>query len=162
MNKLLEQLYDTSADDVRFCLGHMEMLPGVLLPAICIAYGNWPPGLLDAVRDAFHDGLSLDINRNPDGSATLTIATRQLVQLELEESGQTDVLRAPAWSATLEHVAARSADGFNRDRTQTGGCLLVLRTAREAFGCWMPRDAPHVVLGDVCPASTLPIPAPPV
>ncbi len=96
MNNELEQLYENTAEDLRFGIGTLKLPNLRPAPIIQIHYRDWSRGKLDVIRQSFRGGVILVSGRRASGACDLYLATRERIGLQAKHDGHTSMLRAPA------------------------------------------------------------------
>ena len=121
MNEL-KDLYDASAQDLRFGIGLIAHEECEHIPIICIQYMDWPREVLEAVRDSMRSGIKLNRCQRGDGRIDLILETRERAQLSGCDGDHTGIIRFPSWDARLEGIEPavllqRSSQPPHRDRS---------------------------------------------
>ena len=132
-NRDLEQLDDATEEDLVFAVGTLMMPGGPEWPYLHIHYAVWTREKLTLVRNAFCGGLILVMRPGPGDRSDMYLATRERVSIQVDYSGQTSVLRAPAWDARLEGVETAAMGWFLASRAAVGGYIVVLQTPDWEF-----------------------------
>ena len=132
MEKLTE-LYDASAQDLRFGIGVMVGADDEQLPVISIYYATWPKEMLEVVRESMRCGITLDRVQRRDGLVDLILATRERSEVHARDHQQTEVIRFPSWDTRLEGIESNVVEHFDRGRQLLERFLLIVQTDRWMF-----------------------------
>ncbi len=154
----LKQLYDATAEDLRFGVGLLDVPGRGHVPFIQIHQPGWSSEMLEIVRDSFRDGLTLTEVVNASGTVDLCLASRQRIAIQAKDRGQTGVLRAAAWDARLSNVDPVISRRFLSDWARLGGFLLLLQSPEWEFVVAVHREGTRADSSPISPR-TLPIPA---
>ena len=144
----LETLYEATSEDMLFAIGVMQE-DGSLIPHINIFYHDWTRQQLLLVRASFKGGLSLVKGGVNTGTGELYLSTKDRIALQSKDSGETAILRAPAWDARLSGVEEHVLRMFEDERTQHGGFTLQIQTLEWGFQCSIRDSAAGTRIGDV-------------
>ena len=158
MSQKLQELYESTAEDIIFGIGDMCLPNGRPAPYIHIFYKDWSRTKLELVRDSFKNRLILVSAKRPDSTYHMFIATGEKITLRHCQKGHTSVLRAPTWSAHLDRVDATAVDHFEAQRNQYGGFLLLVQTPEWEFLTAVQDPSGNTVTGNIQPTAQ-PIPA---
>jgi len=158
MHNELEQLYESTGEDLVFGIGTIQLPNLSPAPIIQVSYENWSREKLEVVRDSFRDGLILTRGKRCTDARDLYIATRQRMALQAKADGHTSVLRAPGWDARLAKVEERVFHIFEAERERFGGFLLMVQTVEWEFLTVVDEADDQTIVGAVLPSS-LPSPS---
>jgi hypothetical protein len=148
----LKDLYDTSAQDLRFGIGVMAGNDGEHVPVICIHYSDWPKEMLEAIRKSMRSGITISRIVRDDGSFDLSLATRERSEVRARNDHETGIIRFPSWDARLECIEVGVLEEFDRGRDSLGRFLLIVQTDRWAFEGVMTEGG-TIKLGNIQPKS---------
>jgi hypothetical protein len=144
--------YAATEQNLRFAIGVLDTSDHGPVPVVQIYQPDWDRELLAAVRDSLATGLDLVFTPMSDGTTTLQLSARAQVELRRQHDGQTFVLQAPAWDATLTGVAPDIADRCAAECRRVGCYCLVLRTPAWACCTHVAYPSGRTTLGDIVPA----------
>jgi len=147
----MKELYESTAEDLLFGIGVLQM-PGCRpAPYIHVHYRDWPREKLDVVRESFQSGIILVSARRKSGVHDVYIATRERAAVQCRENGKTSVLRCPAWNAHLESVEHKVFAFFERSKQAFGGFLLLLQTPEWEFMTGVDEIRDSAAVGVILP-----------
>ena len=149
MNRRLQALYESTAEDMLFAVGLIQLSGQQLRPYIHIHYPGWGCDKLAVVRHVFKDGLTLSAGSGADNESELHLATRQRVMLQCDEGGETSVLRSPAWSAQFENVRTEVVESFVLNRRHCGGFAVLLQTPDWEFTSVLNDETDSTSIGPI-------------
>ncbi len=155
MNQKLQELYESTAEEIIFGVGEMCLPNCRPAPYIHIFYKDWSRTKLELVRGSFKNRLILVSAKRPDNTYDMFIATGEKITLRHCQKGHTSVLRAPAWSAHLDRVEAAAVDRFEVQRNQYGGFLLLVQTPEWEFVTAINDPSGNTVIRSIQPVSQL-------
>ena len=156
----LSRLYNATEEDLRYGIGTLALADQPEMPVILVRYTRWSLEQLRVVRESFQEGVILVHGRRPDGSTDLYLGTRQTIQVQVQKDGHTSVLRAPAWDAHLAHVDSQVYGGFEAQRQQTGGFLLLMQAGAGEFLTVVDEVQNRALVGVILPEWSLNLPDP--
>ncbi len=154
MSRTLLDLYESTAEDFAFGLGELVIEHEQPTPYVQIFYQGWSREKLEAVRQLFMAGITLVSIKQPTGAYSVLIGTHQKASIATDETGSRRVLRAPAWTARLEHVDAEVLHGFENQRSKQRGFLLLLQTAEWEFLTAVTEPGGRTSVNPLSPFST--------
>lgn len=145
----LNRLYDSTADDLRYGIGVLDVPDIGRVPFVQIRYRDWTREQLDAVRESFRRGLSLTRTDHAGCPSGVYIGTREQITVQGEHGGHTSVLRAPAWDAQLDEVDEQIFQQFDAARRRHRGFVLQMQTNEWGFITTVDDAAGTAEVGDV-------------
>ena len=157
MNNELDELYESTAEDLRFGIGTLELPNLQPAPIILVHYCDWSLEKLDVIRESFRDGVILLRGRRSDDARDLYLATRERICLQAEQDGHTSMLRAPAWDARLANVDVSVLRIFEAERQHFSGFLLLVQAEEWEFLTVVDDSRDRTIVGAVLP-QFLPMP----
>ena len=152
IHEQIKQLYESTADDLRYGIGVLDVPDRGPVPLIHIHYADWSCEKLEAVRGSFRGGLILVSGQRASGSCDLYIATRQKITVQAQRGGHTSILKAPAWDAHLTEVDGQVVQRFEDARDRRRGFLLLVQAEEWEFLTAVDDAGDTATVGVVLPA----------
>ena len=156
IHERIKQLYESTADDLRYGIGVLDVPDRGLVPLIHIHYADWSLEKLDRVRGSFHGGLILVSGQRASGSCDLYLATREKITVQAERGGHTSILKAPAWDARLTEVDGQVVQRFEAARDRRRGFLLLVLAGEWEFLTAVDAAAGTAEVGECLRCRTVP------
>ncbi len=149
----IKQLYESTADDLRYGIGVLDVPDRGPVPLIHIHYADWSREKLDLVRESFRGGLILVNGQRASGSCDLYLATREKITVQAKQDGHTSILKAPAWDARLTEVDGQVVQRFEDARDRRRGFLLLVQAGEWEFLTAVDDAGDTATVGVVLPAN---------
>ena len=153
IHEQIKQLYESTADDLRYGIGVLDVPDRGHVPLIHIRYADWSCEKLDVIRGSFHGGLILVSGQRASGSCDLYLATREKITVQAERDGHTSILKAPAWDARLTEVDGQVVRRFEAARGRRRGFLLLVQAGEWEFLTAVDDAGDTATVGVVLPAN---------
>ncbi len=145
----LKDVYRSTAEDLLFKIGSMQVANIPPAPLIEIRYADWNREKLEIVRDSLRKGLTLTEKPDASGRADFYLATVETITLQAKQAGHTSILRAPAWDARLVGIETSVVRIFNAQRKHHGGFLLLIEAPSCEFMTVVDDVRQQAIVGDI-------------
>lgn len=156
IHEQIKQLYESTADDLRYGIGVLDLPDRGPVPLIHIHYADWSREMLEAVRGSFHGGLILVKGHRADRNCDLYLATREKITVQAKRDGHTSILEAPAWDARLTEVDGQVVRRFEAARERRRGFLLRVQAGESEFLTAVDDAAGTAEVGECLRCRTVP------
>lgn len=145
----LKNVYASTAEDLRFKIGTMQLGNIPPAPVIEIRYACWTREKLEVVRESLRDGLRLTVHPQQEGLVDFYLATSETITLQAQQAEHTSILRAPAWDARLVGIETSVVRIFEVQRRHHGGFLLLMQSAACEFMTIVDDILQQFLIGDI-------------
>jgi len=153
----LAKIYDSCEMGIRYGVGTTDVGDGEQ-GVICLEYANpeCDHALISLLRITLMSGCHANSVRNPDNTFTMVLESALRAELACEpETGEHEVLRAPAWSATLDNILPDTHRIFVDAGAEKGWWVLMILAPAVELVAGFRIDGSLVGLTQAIPRQTV-------